>query len=200
MPKLTFICGEMGSGKTACLINEVIGSKNGSTKEGQSNKIVVMKPDIDTKNDNKLLSRNGKECEVDYLISKTDDLFELVSKNYSDTTMLYVDEAQFLSREQADQLLRIATLLGIEVKAYGLRLNFNIGDENFAGATRLLQVAHEIIILKSKCDICGKDQAIFSVLFVGNKVAKDSPTILISDGRHEVNAKSVCPKCYFKSI
>lgn len=191
----------MGSGKTANLVDEVLKSrKSRDSKGGQSKKIVVMKPNIDTKNNNKLLSRNGKECEVDHLVSKDDDLFELVSRDYPDATMLYIDEAQFLSKDQIDQLLKIATLRDVDVRAYGLRLNFNIGDENFAGATRLLQVAHEIIILESKCDICGKNQAIFSVLFVGDKVAKDSPTILISDGSREVNARAVCPKCYYRSI
>ena len=113
---------------------------------------------------------------------------------------IIVDEAQFLSAKQIDQMLELTALRDIDVLAYGLRLNFNLGDENFEGATRLLQIAHDIVILNSRCDICGKRQAIFSCLFKGDKVLRDAPTILISDGQHEVNAKAVCADCYYHSL
>ena len=194
MAKLTFICGEMGSGKTAHLIDSV---KASLETAADSSDIVVMKSKVDTKNGNKLLSRNGEECDVDFCISENDDVFAVVSKEYTGAKKIFVDEAQFLSKEQIEQLLKITALLDIDVIAYGLRLN---GDENFAGATRLLQVAHEITVLDSKCDICGEKQAIFSCLFKGDKVALNSPTILISDGTQEVNAKAVCAKCYYDSL
>ena len=193
MAKLTFICGEMGSGKTTHLMNDV-------ESLGAAAKAVIMKPKVDTKNGSKLLSRGGKEYDVNHLITASDDLFELISGKYADAAAIFIDEAQFLTSEQIDQVLKATALLDIDVFAYGLRLNFNIGDENFAGATRLLQVAHEIVIIDSKCDICGKNQAIFSVLFKGDKVIANAPTILISDGTQEVNAKAVCAKCYYNSL
>lgn len=197
MGKLYFICGEMGSGKTARLIADAARAKAEATN---SVEITIMKPGLDTKNGSKLLSRNGSECKVDHLISEDEDLFSLVSKEFQHTRKLFVDEAQFLSAKQVDQMLKLAALQNVDVSAYGLRLNFNLGDEDFEGATRLLQVAHNIIVLNSKCDICGKKQAIFSCLFKGGKVLRNAPTILISDGKNEVNAKAVCADCYYHSL
>lgn len=197
MGKLHFYCGEMGSGKTARLITD---AARAEVEAEDSTEITIMKPKLDTKNGSKLLSRNGSECKVDHLIAKEDDIFSLVSQEFQHTRKLFVDEAQFLSAEQIDQMLELTALRDIDVSAYGLRLNFNLGDENFEGATRLLQIAHDIVILNSRCDICGKRQAIFSCLFKGDKVLKNAPTILISDGQHEVNAKAVCADCYYHSL
>lgn len=194
MAKLTFITGEMGCGKTAHLIQSVADAK----KDGKN--VVVMKSATDTKNGRKLLSRNGLECDVDYLLVSDDDLYELAAETYANADEIFIDEAQFLQSGQIDQALKITALLNIDVVAYGLRLNFNIGDENFAGATRLSQIAHEVKIIDSKCDICGKNQAVFSVLFADNRVVGNAPTILISDGTREVNAKAVCAKCYYESL
>lgn len=195
MAKLKFCYGEMGSGKTTDLI---LSARALVDSLGDVSKVIVMKPKIDTKNGSKLLARGGEECDVNFLISKDDDLFEVVSSNFGDAVAVFVDEAQFLTSMQIDQLLKVVAMLDMDVTAYGLRLNFNLGDENFAGATRLLQVAHEAKCLESKCEICGEGQAIFSCLFDGDRVAKECPTILISDGKHEVNAKSICVKCYYK--
>ena len=185
----------MGSGKTAHLI-VTFQKLNGRPR--YNGNVIVMKPALDTKNGDKLLSRNGSECNVDHLITKQDNLFKIVSTKYRDKKAILVDEAQFLKRRQIDQLLRITAELDIDVYAYGLRLNFNLGDKNFAGATRLLQVAHTITCIESKCEICNKEPAVFSILFDGGKVLKNAPTILISDGTHEVKAKSICARCYYK--
>lgn len=197
MGELSFICGEMGSGKTARLISD---ANEAMSKARDLAEIRIMKPEVDTKNGAKLLSRNGEECKVDYLVSRDDDIYSVVSQQFARTTKLFIDEAQFLSSQQIDQMLKLTALSDIDVFAYGLRLNFNLGDENFAGATRLLQVAHHVTVLESRCDICGKQQAIFSCLFKGNKVLRNCPTILISDGKQEVNAKAVCADCYYHSL
>lgn len=193
MAKLSFFYGEMGSGKTLKLIRD--------TRRFSPKTIVIMKPIADTKNGKKLLSRNGEECLTNHLVSREDDLFELIKNEYPKVKHVFVDEAQFLSSEQIDQLLKIATLLNIEVRAYGLRLSFKLNDENFAGATRLLQISHSLHCLKSNCDFCHKNQAIFSCLFdKDGKVVKNPPTILISDGKKEVNAHAICADCYYKRI
>lgn len=189
MAILTFTYGEMSSGKTAALLEE-LGSYNREDA-------IVIKPAVDTKNGNKLLSRNGKMCDVDFLATKEDDLFEVV-RSFEDKKVLFVDEAQFLTKNQANQLLAIATTLNIDVKAYGLRLNFYLGDENFYGATRLLQISHRLVCLESKCDFCKTEQAIFSCLFVDGKLQLVGPSIWISDGTKEVDAHAICSKCYLE--
>ena len=64
-----------------------------------------------------------------------------------------VDEAQFLSAAQVDQLARLADAYGLPVLCYGLRTDFR-GDL-FPGSTRLLAIADTLVELKSVCT-CGR--------------------------------------------
>ncbi len=64
-----------------------------------------------------------------------------------------VDEAQFLTSCQVDQLARIADRLGVPVLAYGLRTDFR--GELFEGSARLLALADALVEIKSVCT-CGR--------------------------------------------
>jgi thymidine kinase len=64
-----------------------------------------------------------------------------------------VDEAQFLSAAQVDQLARLADSMGVPVLAYGLRTDFR--GELFPGSARLLALADALVEIKSVCD-CGR--------------------------------------------
>lgn len=64
-----------------------------------------------------------------------------------------VDEAQFLSAEQVDQLARLADGHGIPVLAYGLRTDFR--GQLFEGSARLLALADTLVEIKSVC-ACGR--------------------------------------------
>ena len=64
-----------------------------------------------------------------------------------------VDEAQFLSPAQVDQLARLADAHGLPVLCYGLRTDFR-GDL-FPGSARLLAIADTLVELKSVCT-CGR--------------------------------------------
>ncbi|HEY0623365.1 thymidine kinase [Sphingomonas sp.] len=64
-----------------------------------------------------------------------------------------VDEAQFLSAAQVDQLAAVADVLGIPVLAYGLRTDFT--GALFEGSARLLALADALIEIKSVCR-CGR--------------------------------------------
>ena len=64
-----------------------------------------------------------------------------------------VDEAQFLTAAQVDQLARLADTHGIPVLAYGLRTDFR--GALFEGSARLLALADALIEIKSVC-ACGR--------------------------------------------
>jgi thymidine kinase len=64
-----------------------------------------------------------------------------------------VDEAQFLTAVQVDQLARLADTDGIPVLAYGLRTDFQ--GALFPGSARLLAIADSLVELKSVCE-CGR--------------------------------------------
>ncbi|WP_375404553.1 thymidine kinase [uncultured Sphingomonas sp.] len=66
---------------------------------------------------------------------------------------ILVDEAQFLTSVQVDELARIADIHGVPVLAYGLRTDFR--GELFEGSARLLALADALVEIKSVCT-CGR--------------------------------------------
>lgn len=192
MAKLYFRYGAMGCGKTMQLLQVAF------NYEERGHKVCVMKPATDTKNGTKLLTRIGPERETDFCFEKDSDLFNFVKENFSDAHCVLVDEAQFLTQEQVDQLMMITIKLDIPVMAYGLRLNFKREAGGFAGATRLLQIAHDIEEIKTICE-CGK-KATYNARFVNGKMVADGPDILIDDGKSEITYKAICPACYQKHL
>ena len=132
MSKLYFRYGAMGCGKTMQLLQVAF------NYEERGQKVCVIKPAIDTKNDKKLLTRIGPERQTDFTFTPKDNLYTKIAKDYKDVDCVLVDEAQFMTPAQADQLAKIAYKLNIPVIAYGLRLNFRQQDGGFEGATRLL--------------------------------------------------------------
>ena len=90
--------------------------------------------------------------------------------------------------------MKITTDLEIPVMAYGLRLNFRLTDGGFEGATRLLQIAHDIDEIKTICE-CGR-KATLNARFLNDEFMVDGPDVLIDDGSSEIEYRAICPKCY----
>ncbi len=166
--------------------------------EERGQKVCVIKPAVDTKNDTKLLTRIGPERETDFCFDKKADLFEKIKAEYKDVDCILVDEAQFLTPKQANELMLVTVKLHIPVIAYGLRLNFQRKDEGFEGATRLLQIAHNIEELKTICE-CG-NKATFNARFLNGELISDGPAIFIDDEKNEVKYRALCPACYEKYL
>lgn len=66
---------------------------------------------------------------------------------------LFIDEAQFLTKQQVQQLIYVVDNLKIPVLAYGLRTDFLA--ETFEGSRYLLAWADKLIELKTICH-CGR--------------------------------------------
>lgn len=192
MAKLYFRYGAMGCGKTMQLLQVAF------NYEERGHKVCVIKPKMDTKNGDKLLTRIGPERKTDFCVTKDDDLYKLVKEKYSDVACVLVDEAQFLTTEQADQLMKITTKLDIPVMAYGLRLNFRLSGGGFDGATRLLQIAHDIDEIKTICE-CGH-KATCNARFLNGKFMADGPDVLIDDGHSKIEYRAICPACFEKYL
>lgn len=192
MSKLYFRYGAMGCGKTMQLLQVAF------NYEERGHKVLVMKPKTDTRNGEKLLTRIGPEREVDFCFTKDDEIFDFVSKHFTKgkkkISCVLVDEAQFLTMKQVDDLMRIVTELDIPVMAYGLRLNFRLTDGGFEGATRLLQIAQDIDEIKTICE-CGR-KATCNARFLNGKFVADGPDVLIDDGKTEIEYRAICPKCF----
>ena len=185
MAKLYFRYGAMNSGKSTQLL------QTAHNYDERGMKPIIVKPAVDTKAQTRISSRIGVEREVDLLIGKKDDFFQIVMDNYADSDCILVDEAQFLTREQADQCMKIAIGLDIPVICYGLRTDFL--TNGFPGATRLLEIAHSIEEMKTVCK-CGK-KAIFNARFVDGTFTIDGGQVAI-DGEQNITYESMCAKCY----
>ena len=83
------------------------------------------------------------------------DIAAIVAERHAHEAIacVLVDEAQFLTPAQVDQLAHLADVVAIPVLAYGLRTDFQ--GALFEGSARLLALADSLIELKSVCD-CGR--------------------------------------------
>ena len=160
--------------------------------------VLLVKPILDTKGEDTVVSRVGIKRRVDVRANADDNLFEIAKKASSSNKKLacvLVDEAQFLTREQVNQLMRIATELKIPVICYGLRTDFQTNV--FPGAARLLEVAHSLEELKTIC-VCGK-KSIFNARKVNGELTNKGSQVAI-DGEDSVTYESLCATCYTKFV
>lgn len=192
MAKLYFRYGAMGCGKTMQLLQVAF------NYEERGHKVCVIKPATDKKHGTRLYTRIGPERETDFTFSRRNNLFVKVKNHFHDVHCVLVDEAQFLTPAQADQLSQIAIELNIPVIAYGLRLNFRQEDGGFKGATRLLQIAEEIEELKTICE-CGR-KATRQARFLDDQLVTTGPDILIDDGTTKIEYRALCASCYHQYL
>lgn len=185
MAKLFFRYGSMNSGKTTLLL------QTAHNYEENGMKVMIVKPTVDTKGNDKIVSRIGVERKVDLLLDNTDNLFEIVKDKHKDVSCVLVDEAQFLTEDQVDQSMDIVVSLNIPVICYGLRTDFL--TKGFPGSTRLLQIAHTLEEMKTICK-CGK-KAIFNARYVNGKFTDKGSQIAI-DGKKKVTYVPMCAACY----
>ena len=190
MAQLYFRYGAMGCGKTMQLLQVAF------NYEERGQKVCVIKPRTDTKNGTKLLTRIGPERETQFTFTKRDNIYNKIAKEYKNVDCILVDEAQFLTPKQVDQLMSIVVDFNIPVMCYGLRLNFRQEDGGFEGATRLLQIAHKIEEIKTICD-CGH-KATLNCRFLNGKLVTDGPDILIDDGKTDIQYRALCQNCYHR--
>ena len=191
MAKLHFKYGTMNSGKSIDLM------RTAHNYEEQGYEILVMKPSIDTKADNKLSSRINIERPVDILIKEDDSILKLLKERITpNLSCIFIDEVQFLKKEQIDELFLITKEFDIPIICYGLRNNFKM--EGFEGSDRLLLIAEELQELKTLCK-CMK-----TARYVGRKVngeyTLDGDTIVIDGKNDNVEYVPLCGECYLKKV
>lgn len=190
MAKLHFKYGAMNSGKSDTLIKTAYNY----VERGLS--IATIKPSVDTKGDDQIVARGGAKRSVDILATPTTNLRNAVAKlqtTQKELSAILIDEAQFLTTEQIDQLLEIAKFDGISVIAYGLRADFK--SLLFPGSKRLLEIADNIEKLPTMCR-CGS-QAEFNCRKVDGVYVFEGDQVAI-DGEGEVTYDSLCGSCYLE--
>ena len=190
MSKLYFRYGAMNSGKSTHLMQVA------HNYEERGMKVILIKPATDKKGGDKLVSRLGVERKVDILCEKKMDIYEEIKKWQEvkfKIDCILVDEVQFMTKEQVDQLFKIAVVLDIPVICYGLRTDFMM--EGFEGSTRLLLLAHSIEEMKTICK-CGR-KAILNGRKINDEFVFEGEQVAI-DNIDNVQYESLCGHCYFR--
>lgn len=191
MSKIYFRHGAMNSAKSAALIM----AAHNYTERGK--RIVISKPSVDTKSP-QVSSRIGIEANVDWVLTPETSYLDLYEKDL-DTydqhlSCIFVDEAQFLTPTQVDELLLITIQHAVPVIAYGLRTDFL--THAFEGSRRLLEVASEIEELITVCR-CEK-KAKFNGRHVNGVFVREGESVAI-DGQ-DATYESLCPACYYEKV
>lgn len=192
MAKLYFRYGAMNSGKSTSLLQAAY------NYEERDQAVVLAKPRVDTKGDQTIVSRLGVTRPVDFTIDTGDDVYarfqvhraSVIRESGRDVACLLVDEAQFLTMQQVDDLLRIAVREDVPVLAYGIRTDFQ--TVAFPGSRRLLEIAHSLEELKTICR-CGR-KAVFNGRSIDGVFVFDGDQVAI-DGV-DVTYESLCAACY----
>lgn len=151
MADLKFRYATMGSGKSTEIIQIF---KNYKVQDIDG---VVLIPEIDTTSNGKIKSRLGIEI-LAITVSPKDNIFEIVKekmKKDDKIKFVIVDESNFLTKEQVDQLGDVVDELNINVLAYGITTDFK--GNLFEGSKRLFEIADdkEEIGVRTIC-WCGK--------------------------------------------
>lgn len=191
MSKLYFRYGAMNCGKTTALLQVAY------NYEERDQKVVLIKPAVDKKGDKNIVSRLGVTRKVDILLDETMHPILYIQKWLDENIhCILVDEAQFLKREQVDELYVIAKLFDIPVICYGLRASSEM--ELFEGSERLLALADKLEELVTICR-CGH-RATFNVRMdhLGNIIFGGQEQVAI-DGI-DANYESYCGKCHIEQV
>lgn len=192
MAKLHFKYGAMNSGKSDTLIKTAYNY----TERGLD--VLTIKSSIDTKGGDQIVARAGSSRSVDLHASPDTNLRKAVKKIIIDNDIkklacILIDEAQFLTPEQVDQLFKLAKIDNISVIAYGLRADFL--THLFPGSARLLEIADNIEKLPTMCR-CG-NQAEFNCRKIDGEFVFQGDQVAI-DGDQNISYESLCGVCYLE--
>lgn len=184
--KLYFYYGAMGASKTA---NALMTRFN---FEDKGKKVALMKPSIDTRDgDDIIKSRAGLSAKC-ILIHPGQTIREALPQSPAYYDNIIVDEAQFLTRAQVDELREIVDS-GTMVMCYGLRADFR--TELFEGSKRLFELADKIIEIVTMCK-CGR-KATMNARYRDGHIIYDGDQILLGADDSYV---AMCHRCYCKGI
>ena len=189
MAKLYFKYGAMGSSKTAqALITKY-------NYEENDLRVWLIKPSADTRDGTQILrSRIGLEAQVEVIPPDMDITARFRQTQQGQCDVIIVDECQFLTPEQIDQLRSIVNDAGIPVMCFGLRTDFQ--TRLFPGSLRLMEIADTIQEIKTICD-CGAKATVNARI--------DSTGYIITEGAQvELGGNdryiAMCHKCYVRGI
>lgn len=191
MANLEYRYGPMNSGKSMAVLQMAY------NYEENNKKVILIKSVVDTKGGDFLISRIGPKRKVQIKLKKDESLF---SGKYmcmlDDLDAILVDEAQFLTKKQVEELWIIAKEKNIPVICFGLKTNFK--SEFFEGSKRLFELSDKFKELETIC-ACGT-KARFNARKVNGKFIKDGSEVEIDGENNTIEYVPLCGKCYLEKV
>lgn len=188
MAKLYFKFGAMGCSKTAqALITKF-------NYEERNMKVLLLKPSIDNRDGiNTVKSRIGLKADA-IPVKENENIYDAYEKYYSDSNVIIVDECQFLTPGQVDQLADIVIKKDIPVLCFGLSTDFT--TRLFPGSKRLFEIAESITEIKSVCT-CGAKATVNARLDENGRVVTEGSQVCIGGNDRYV---AMCRRCWLKRL
>ena len=188
MAKLYFKYGAMGSSKTAqALITKY------NYEENDLN-VWLIKPSADTRDGAAVLrSRIGLEALVEVIAPDVDVVARYLATQHGKCNVIIVDECQFMTAKQIDELRAIVNDYNVPVLCFGLRTDFR--TNLFPGSRRLMELADCIEEIKTMCD-CGAKATVNARVNDGYIVTEGAQVVLGGNDSYI----AMCHRCYVNGI
>ena len=179
----------MGSSKTAqALITKY-------NYEENDLRVWLLKPSADIRDGaHTISSRIGLSAEADILTPEMDAYAWFREKIEGSCDVIIVDECQFLTEAQIDQLRAIVDEHNIPVVCFGLRTDFQ--TRLFPGSLRLMEVADTIQEIKTICD-CGAKATVNARIDGEGHIVTQGAQVVLGGNDSYI---AMCHKCYVRGI
>ena len=190
MAKLYFYYSAMNAGKSTVLLQ----SSHNYHERGM--KTLLLTPAINQRDGmGKIASRIGLTKDAESF-KQEDDLRLLIDRTHEQAPIacVLIDEAQFLTRPQVEQLAKVADQAGIPVLCYGIRTDFK--GNLFPGSAALLGWADNLIELKTICH-CGRKATMNLRTDAEGKPIKEGEQVEIGGNERYV---AMCRKCFVEAM
>lgn len=187
--KVLYKFGTMNSGKSMHLLATAYNFQEHNIP------FLVLKSEIDDRDgENVIHSRalGDREC---VSIRKDANIYEIVA-TYTEISgeklkWILVDESQFLTEEQVEELVAIADNMGINIICYGLRTDFR--TRLFPASKRLFELADSVEEIKSSC-YCGSKTIVNARINSERQIVTEGAQVEVGGDDRYV---SLCRRCYF---
>lgn len=190
MAKLYFHYSTMNAGKSTALLQASHNYREGGMAT------YLLTAQFDTRaGEGRIASRIGIGEPAD-TFNPEEDMFAKVSARLAQgpVACVFIDEAQFLTRDQIWQLARVVDDLGVPVMCYGLRVDFR--GELFPGSAALLALADEMREVRTIC-ACGKKATMVVRKGPNGRALKDGAQVLIGGNETYV---SLCRRHWREAV
>jgi len=188
LAKLYFYYSTMNAGKSTALLQ----SSHNYRERGM--RTLVYTAELDQRGGGRVHSRIGLTSDALHF-GPGSELFREIDLEHrrQPVSCVLLDEAQFLKRDQVEDLAMVVDQLSIPVLCYGLRTDFR--GELFEGSARLLALADDLSELKTICH-CGRKATMVVRVGADGLPEREGNQVEIGGNERYV---SLCRRHYFEA-